>query len=520
MAAALPRFATARVATVCVALVCVAAVWAAPAWAGAGTAEPPPRGLVSRGGGAFPGYTLIAPLQSTTAYLLDLDGRVVHEWRGARPPGASVYLLDSGNLLRTLRRGETGIFQSAGAGGRIEEVSWTGELVWELDWAGAEFLQHHDVEPLPNGNLLLLAWERKGRAAALAAGRDPRRVGDEGLWVDYLVEIEPRRPRGGRVVWEWHVWDHLVQERDPELAGYGSARDQPGRIDLNAGGGDEPGGTAAADAEIDRLRALGYLGTAPGGGRGRARRRLAADWTHANAVAYNQELDQILVTVRHLDEIWVIDHGTTTAEAAGSTGGRLGRGGELLYRWGNPAAWGAAEGTQTLFAPHDAQWIPPGHPGAGNILIFNNGQGRPGGQRSSVDEIRPPLDADGAYARPSDGPFGPAAPLWSHDQPRFYSARLSGAQRLANGNTLICAGEQGRVFEVTPAGERVWEYLSPFGHDGHQLPRRPSLSDPVSGPIVVESGEGRRSQFGYSLFRATRLSSGHAGLAHLGAAER
>ncbi len=212
----------------------------------------------------------------------------------------------------------------------------------------------------------------------------------------------------------------------------------------------------------------------------------------------------------------MIDHATTTAEAAGSEGGRRGRGGELLYRWGNPAAWGAGGAAdRRLFAPHDARWIPPGQPGRGQHPAV---QQRPGAaRRTALLGRRDPAAtaAGGGYRRPVGEPFGPAAPVWIHREPRFFSARLSGAQRLPNGNTLICAGEQGRIFEVTPGGEIVWEYSSPFGHDGHQLARKPSLREPLAGPAGIGARGSEPSQFGYSLFRATRLPVGYPGLAGL-----
>ena len=82
---------------------------------------------------------------------------------------------------------------------------------------------------------------------------------------------------------------------------------------------------------------------------------------HVNAVAYNAELDQIVLSSPHFNEIWIIDHGTTTEEAKGHTGGRWGKGGDILYRWGNPRAY--RNGTkldQRLFYQHNIQWIPKG----------------------------------------------------------------------------------------------------------------------------------------------------------------
>jgi len=171
------------------------------------------------------------------------------------------------------------------------------------------------------------------------------------------------------------------------------------------------------------------------------------------------------VSVHTFSEIWVIDHSTTTAEAASHKGGRSGKGGDLLYRWGNPRAY--RNGTKTeqqLFNQHNAHWIAPGLQGEGHVLVFNNGSGRPGGTYSSVDEIILPVDSQGQYTRTRRGPFGPDKPVWSYSAPKksdFYSFFISGAQRLPNGNTLICTGASGMVFEVTSEKEVVWRYANP-----------------------------------------------------------
>jgi hypothetical protein len=114
-----------------------------------------------------------------------------------------------------------------------------------------------------------------------------------------------------------------------------------------------------------------------------------------NSLDYNPALDQIVLSVRGNDEIWIIDHSTSKAEAAGHTGGRSGKGGDLIYRWGNPAAYKRGTvGNRLLIQQHDAEWIPDGYPGAGHITIFNNGYDR---GWSSIEEIVPPVDADGRY---------------------------------------------------------------------------------------------------------------------------
>lgn len=424
----------------------------------------PQRGLVSRTEAAAPGYTLFAPLQSTFTYLVDLDGELVHQWDCGATPGNSVYLLEDGSLLHTVKVNDNGVFRGGGSGGRVQRFSWDGELLWDWSLSSDEHLHHHDIEPLPNGNILLIAWESKSREEALAAGRDEERLG-ESLWPDYVVEVKPKGKDGADVVWSWHMWDHLIQDRNSELANFGVVGDHPERIDIN--GDRDP--EEHTDEMRRKLIALGYLQAAPegedegaeGDGRGPS-----SDWCHTNGIHYDAEGDRILLSVRSMNEIWIIDHSTTTEEAAGSVGGRWGRGGDLLYRWGNP--WTYQRGVRDdrkLFLQHDARWIPGGSPGAGHVTIFNNGRERPGGEYSSVIEITLPQDESGAYVLEEDAPFGPHELTWKYVAPEpasFYSSHISGAERLSNGNTLICDGEAGRFFEVTPGGEIAWDYLNPF----------------------------------------------------------
>ena len=218
----------------------------------------------------------------------------------------------------------------------------------------------------------------------------------------------------------------------------------------------------ATKAGADKLKSIGYVGANANSGRPQ---RVNPDWTHFNGVSYNPDLDQIIVSVHSFSEFWILDHGTTRAEAAGHSGGRSGKGGDLLFRWGNPRVYRTgSKADQRLFAQHNAHWIPRGLPGAGHLLVFNNGSGRADGTYSSVDELELPVDAEGHYDRKPGAPYGPAAALWSYTAPKksdFYSFFISGAQRLANGNTLICSGANGIVFEVTPEKETVWKYTNP-----------------------------------------------------------
>src|SRR5262249_47006266 len=151
--------------------------------------------------------------------------------------------------------------------------------------------------------------------------------------------------------------------------------------------------------------------------------------------------------------------------AASHRGGRAGKGGDLLYRWGNPGAYRAGpKESQRLFAPHDAHWISSGLAGAGHVLVFNNGISRPNGPYSSVDEFAPPVDDAGQYGRRDGAAYEPAEPVWTYsaaNKDDFYSVLLSSAQRLPNGNTLVCSGVNGTFFEVTPKKEIVWKYVNP-----------------------------------------------------------
>ena len=167
------------------------------------------------------------------------------------------------------------------------------------------------------------------------------------------------------------------------------------------------------------------------------------------------------------------DHNTTTQEAAGHTGGRYGKGGDLLYRWGNPLTYRmGSENDKMLFNQHDAEWINPGFPSGGNILLFNNGVDRPGEDYSSIEEIIPPITSNGSYTRAADSPYGPTGPVWNYtaEYPTdFFAINLGSARRLPNGNTLICPRTTGSVFRGhTRKGGRVAVYQSRPG------PHRPS----------------------------------------------
>jgi hypothetical protein len=386
---------------------------------------------------AWRGYSLIAPKQYTSTYLINNEGRVVHRWsRSAYPPGQSVYLLPNGNLLRSCMI--PGYLSSGGGeGGRVEEYNWNDSLLWQFTYATPNYQSHHDIRRLPNGNILLLAVEKKTLGQLSAAGFDPSKyqpeINTRGYMLpDYIVEVQPTYPSGGNIVWEWHVWDHLIQDYDSTKSNYGVVANHPELIDADGDG-----------------------------------RILPCFWNHMNSIHYNPRWDQIVVSVRGNSEVWVIDHSTTTAQAAGHTGGRYGKGGDLLYRWGNPSCYKMGNASnQKLFEQHDAEWIDSTSPGGGNLMAFNNGVNR---NYSTVDEWVPPMDALGNYLRTPGTAFGPTSLTWTYTATppsSMYSWAISGAQRLPNGNTLICDGIHGIFMEVTSGGQTAWKYISPVTNRG------------------------------------------------------
>lgn len=387
-------------------------------------------GLFQNDSLSFNGYTLFAPINYTHTYLIDNCGLKVNEWESNYNPGLSAYLLENGDLLRTIRVAGT-IFVSGGSGGGMEIKNWDGDLQWRYLYS-ENFVhhQHHDVEYLPNGNILLIAWEYMTAEEAIEAGRDSSFLSTS-FWPDKIVEIKPIGIDSMETVWEWHAIHHVVQDFDSTKNNYGIVADHPELIDIN------------------------YNVT------------LHPDWLHTNGIDYNPELDQIILSVRNHSELWVIDHSTTTAEAAGHTGGKSGKGGDILYRWGNPQAYDRGTSDDRVFyAQHDANWIPTGLPNAGKIMVFNNGRGLSFNMHSSINRIAPPVDAFGDYTLKQGEAFGPDELDWSYQMVDFYSPNISGSQYLPNGNTLICEGSKGHIFEVNEAGETLWDYISPVTFGG------------------------------------------------------
>lgn len=356
-------------------------------------------------------YTLIALKNSTSATLIDTNSTTYHTWSGMSGQTAySCYMLPGGTLLRTVKTTNS-VFSGGGMAGRVQKYDYNSNLLWDYTYSTTTHCSHHDICCLPNGNVLLIAYELKAQADVTAAGCTYTGT----MWPDHIVEVQPTGQTTGTIVWEWHLWDHLCQDDNPSGGNYvTSVNDHPELYDVNYN----------PQKEI---------------------------W-HTNGIDYNPITDQIVISAHFANEFFVIDHSTTTLEAGSHSGGRCGRGGDFLYRWGNPAAYGE---TGTFFnVLHDAHWVPQDCPNAGNIVAFHN-KGI-STTISSVDQFTPPYSGL-LYAYTPNTSYAPAT----------YANRITCAggtsnegnsQQLPNGNTLYCLALSGNIVEVNSAGTTLWTY--------------------------------------------------------------
>lgn len=385
---------------------------------------------------AYEGYTLFTVDKYT--FLINNCGEVIQKWTSTYLPGKSVYILPNGNLLRgeVIQNPDVPI---PGIGGRLTIRSWDNDLLWSYQFSSETVTSHHDVFPLPNGNILVSLIEKRDANAAIQAGRKPDLMVDGFLYDQKIIEIEPLGTDDIRIVWEWRFWDHLIQDFDNTKDNYGSVLQNPQLLDIN------------------------FLGASNG----------QQNWLHMNSIQYNAVYDQIIISSRHMSEFYIIDHSTTTEEASGHSGGRSGMGGDFLFRWGNPQVYRAGSSAdQKLFGQHYPHWIPFGYREEGKIILFNNGFKRTP-DFSSVHTIDIDQNIDGSFKKESVEGIGPRDFDWTYvdpiDSESFYSRILSSAQRLPNGNTLICEGTSGKFFELDSEDNIVWTYIQPIGNDSQPL---------------------------------------------------
>jgi len=186
---------------------------------------------------------------------------------------------------------------------------------------------------------------------------------------------------------------------------------------------------------------------------------------HLNAINYNTELDQIVISSAKQNEILVIDHSTSTEEAAGHIGGNSGKGGDFLYRWGNPQNYDRGNNNDHILGhQHGVNWIHEGSPGAGNLILFNNHHNS--NNSGAVIEIETPIDENGNYPIEDGEPWGPESFIMVYNN--MYTQMQGGAFRQPNGNTLITDCDDAHIFEINSSGNIQWEY-NPSGD--YQIPR-------------------------------------------------
>ncbi len=367
------------------------------------------------------GYTLFSPETNQSVYLINNCGEKINEWTFNERPGATCYLLENGTLLRAGKNS-------------LEIRSWNNDLLWSYEMDANNFIQHHDIEPLPNGNILCLLREIYTDAELIALGKDPLNVATE-VKLDTLIELQPIGTDDAIVVWEWKFIDHIIQDFDNTKPNYGVVSEHPELVDLNF-----------IDTSIANQD---------------------SDYTHVNGIDYNSNLDQIILSARHLNEIYIIDHSTTTSEAAGHSGGNSNLGGDILWRWGNPQVYKQGSSTdQKLFKQHDSKWVESGYLDEGKISVFNNG-GDGTNTFSSVLLITPEI-INGGYTK-ENNIFNPQNFEWSWNGSflgnTMNEVKKSGAHSLPNGNFIICETSLGQVSEITKSGEHLWTYRNPTGSE-------------------------------------------------------
>jgi len=356
-------------------------------------------------------YTLYAVQNQTTAYLIDTNNTTYHTWTfsSTKKTGYSSYLMPGGTLVRTIAR-QGNQLNGGGMTGEVQIVTWNGTVSWDYVHSSSTYCLHHDICPLSNGNVLMISYEVKTATQATQAGCSQNII----IWSEKIIEVQPTGSTTGTIVWEWHAWDHLCQNYNPAKDNYVSSIVQhPELININY--------------------------------------NTSQDWLHMNGIDYNEDLDQIVVSTHNLNELYVIDHSTTTAEAAGHTGGNSGKGGDILYRWGNPAAY-SASGTNVYHVPHDAHWVPKDCPNANYLVVFNN-NGISMSQ-STVDLISPPYDGYNYSITPGSA-FLPSTYTLRHNC-SGHSNNESNSQQLPNGNMLVCMFQSGYIYEINPAGTTIW----------------------------------------------------------------
>lgn len=371
------------------------------------------------------GVVLYAPLHSRNVFLVDNCGSLLNQWEfDAHSNYSGAFLLEDGSVIKLV------LSDKDGGGVRkdacIEHRSWDNVLLWKYCGQDRYAALHSDFYVLPNGNILSLLKDRYSIEAALDLGLKPENIYGNTFNAESIVEIKRTGDTTGEVVWEWHLWDHFIQEYDSLKNNYAKIEEQPRKLDIN----------------------------------------LIESNVHFNSIDYNEKLDQIVVSSWSDHEIYILDHSTSSETAATSTGGKYGYGGDFLYRWGNDANYN--KGTQKLFGQHNPTWIPDDYGRFGGMIsIFNNEHGyyTENVLKSAIVIINIDPNGDGVYEFSEKNTFEPTnyEYIWTgkiYDD-WMLSRIMSGAEVQPNGNILICEATKGRFTEIDENGNIVWIYKSP-----------------------------------------------------------
>ena len=372
-------------------------------------------------------YTLYSGLGGSTTILIDTTSNTYKTWThtSTNKTGYSCYMIEGDTLLRSYQLSTTSI-SGAGQTGGVQKVTWDGDIVWDWTYSSSTYLLHHDICAMPNGNVLMICYDKRTSSEMTQAGSDDA----QDVLSEKIIEVKPTGTNTGEIVWEWVAWDHLCQDYSSSEDNYvTSIVNNPQLLNINYG-----------------MSSGGFPKPPPGGD---------ADWLHMNGIDYNVELDQITFSSHNLNEIYILDHSTTISEAASHTGGNAGMGGDLLFRWGNPEAY-EASGIANFDVVHDAHWVPSDHPDyAGSLVGFNN-EGGSGGN-CAIDVFTPPLNGYN-YDITIGQAFEPAT--YAHRYNSTYTSMgQSSSEQFPNGNMLLCVVNSGAtyLYEIDSDGTSLWE---------------------------------------------------------------
>jgi len=388
-------------------------------------------GLLSCNNETQPGYTVFSATSHQQIYLIDERGELRHQWRSTHPNGSS-YGIDIGpnaTVLQMLNDPplEEGplLMEAGGSATHIEILDANSQLLWEITEYANTYRLHHDATFLPNGNVLAIAWEYIDETTARSMGREEGKLSSDGLWPDVVIEYAPTESGGATIVWMWKASDHLVQDQEPMLPTYGNPSQHPEKIDINA-----IGPNSRADD---------------------------ADWMHCNSIDYDPVHKHILLSCRHTEELYIINHNLTWEESNGSKG-------DFLYRWGNPLNYGLGSSTDHhTVVQHDAKFIPAGRPFAGSISYFSNEMSG----RSVVGIINPDRNGTSFVINKSTGMYNPPQPDEEFMLPAGWGPRFqSGATLLPNGQFLVSHALRGKLGQIGNDSVIDWEYNVPLNPDG------------------------------------------------------